>query len=60
MIGKSILAGESSRRLGKNDSMALALGYRYFTDDLDTGSGASNFKRDVDQDGLIIGYSWIF
>ncbi len=40
--------------------MALALGYRYFTDDLDTGSGASNFIWDGDRHGLFIGYSWIF
>lgn len=49
-----------SRRLGKNDQMALTLGYRYFKDDLDTGSGATTFKWDVDQHGPFVGYSWIF
>lgn len=50
----------ASRRLGKNDNMALTLGYRYFEDDLDTGSGATTFIWDVEQHGPFVGYTWIF
>ena len=49
-----------SRRFGQRDSMALNLGYRYYTDDFDTGSGLSFYSWDMDMTGPVIGYSWIF
>lgn len=47
-----------SRRFGS--SMHLDLGYRWLLSEYTSGSGLSRFLWNVDQTGLIVGYSWNF
>ena len=49
-----------SRRFGQRDNMALNLGYRYYTDDFETGSGLSFYAWDMDMTGPVVGYTWRF
>ncbi len=47
-----------SRRIGR--AMALNLGYRYFTDDVNTSDGANPYAWDMDLTGPVVGYVWQF
>ena len=47
-----------SRRFG--ETMALNLGYRYYTDEYKTGSGDGRYLWDVDISGPMVGYTWQF
>ncbi len=49
-----------SRRFGQRNNMALNLGYRYYTDDFETGSGLSFYSWDMDMTGPVVGYTWRF
>jgi len=47
-----------NRRFGK--AMALNLGYRYFKNEYQTGSGQSNYLWDITMSGPYVGYTWQF
>ncbi len=47
-----------NRRIGQ--SMTLNLGYRYYTDEYQEGSGTSLYDWDMDMSGPVIGYTWEF
>ncbi len=49
-----------NRYFGQDKNRLLILGYRYFRNDFDTGSGEDFFAWDVDQTGPYIGYTWIW
>ena len=49
-----------NRRFGQRDNMALILGYRYYTDDFETGKGPSFYSWDMDMTGPVVGYMWRF
>ena len=46
------------RHFGSN--MHLILGWRYYNVDYKSGSGLDRFKWDVEHNGPVVGYSWVF
>lgn len=46
------------RRIG--DNKHFDIGYRYYDNDYESGSGLTRFKWDVAQSGPVIGFSWEF
>lgn len=49
-----------NRYVGQGRSKLLNIGYRYFDDDYETGSGADFFRWDVEEQGPYLGFSWVF
>jgi len=47
-----------NRRFG--ETMALNLGYRYFTNEYKTGNGQSRYLWDMQMTGPVVGYTWQF